>query len=123
MGGDERERGQARGVRTVMAAPEVRFLQGDEIERMTRGELQALAKAHGLKANRKNADLVAALQALMRPRAEAQPGDGAGSAPCGKSGSAEEEPTTYNDMSAAALATLARERLDFKRKAKKAIKF
>ena len=103
-----------------MAAPEVRFLQGDEIERMTRGELQALAKAHGLKANRKNADLVAALQALMRPGAEAQPGDGAGSAPCGKSGSAEEEPTTYNDMSAAALVTLARERLDFKRKAKKA---
>ena len=41
-----RERGQARGVRTIMAAPEVRFLQGDEIERMTRGELQALAKAH-----------------------------------------------------------------------------
>ena len=103
-----------------MAAPEVRLLQGDEIEHMTRGELQALAKAHGLKANRKNADLVAALQALMRPGAEAQQGDGAGPAPCGTSGSAEEEPATYNDMSAVALATLARERLDFKRKAKKA---
>jgi hypothetical protein len=40
----------------------------ENLEQLSRGELQALAKAHGIKANKKNADLIAELRAL--PAAE-----------------------------------------------------
>jgi len=36
----------------------------EDIEQLSRGELQALAKTHGIKANKKNADLIVELRAL-----------------------------------------------------------
>ena len=40
------------------------FLEMEALEQLSRGELQALAKTHGIKANKKNADLIAELRAL-----------------------------------------------------------
>jgi len=44
----------------------------EKLEELTRGELQALAKTHGIKANKKNAELIAELGALAEV-AEARP--------------------------------------------------
>lgn len=42
----------------------LRVAEMEDIEQLSRGELQALAKTHGIKANKKNADLIVELRAL-----------------------------------------------------------
>jgi hypothetical protein len=90
-----------------------------DLDKLSRGDLQTLAKAHGIKANKKSTEIIAELRALGARKSESnKPSEPSVEVVCSSPASATEG-SAYESMSRTTLQALAKER-GFKANAKTA---